>query len=54
MFKLAIFSDVHANLEALSVVVDRIKEESPDITVFLGDQDAFAFSPSLPIDDCFF
>jgi len=45
MFKLAIFSDVHANLEALSVVVDRIKEESPDITVFLGDVVGYGPNP---------
>lgn len=37
MINLAIFSDVHSNLEALSVVVDYIKDISPDIIIFLGD-----------------
>ncbi len=37
MINLAIFSDVHSNLEALNVVVDYIKDISPDIIIFLGD-----------------
>ena len=35
--KIAVFSDVHGNLQALKTVLAQIKEEEPDLTVFLGD-----------------
>ncbi|MBY8999701.1 MAG: metallophosphoesterase family protein [Candidatus Heimdallarchaeota archaeon] len=45
MITLAIFSDVHANLEALNVVNDRIKDLSPDITIYLGDTIGYGPNP---------
>ena len=35
--KIAVFSDVHGNLQALETSLGRIRAESPDLTVFLGD-----------------
>ncbi|MBP3352972.1 MAG: metallophosphoesterase family protein [Lachnospiraceae bacterium] len=35
--KIAVFSDVHGNLKALKAVLEQIKEENVDLTVFLGD-----------------
>ncbi|MDE6599221.1 MAG: metallophosphoesterase, partial [Oscillospiraceae bacterium] len=35
--KIAVFSDVHGNLKALKAVFEKIKEQSADLTVFLGD-----------------
>lgn len=35
--RVAIFSDVHGNLTALEAVLDDIKQQSPDITLFAGD-----------------
>lgn len=35
--KIAVFSDIHGNLKALREVLARIREHSPDLTVFLGD-----------------
>ena len=35
--KIAVFSDIHGNLRALNDVLTRIGEQSPDLTVFLGD-----------------
>ncbi len=37
MLNIAIFSDIHANLEALTTVVDYINDLSPDIIICLGD-----------------
>jgi len=45
MINLAIFSDVHSNLEALNVVVDYIKDISPDIIIFLGDVVGYGPNP---------
>lgn len=45
MITLAIFSDVHANLEALNVVSDQIKDLSPDITIYLGDTVGYGPNP---------
>jgi len=50
MLKLIIFSDVHSNLEALSVVADRIKDESADIVIFLGDVVGYGPNPRECID----
>ena len=35
--KIAVFSDIHGNLKALKEVLGQIKENAPDLTVFLGD-----------------
>lgn len=35
--KIAVFSDVHGNLNALKTVLGQIREKGPDLTVFLGD-----------------
>lgn len=35
--KIAVFSDVHGNLKALQAVLDQIKGENAELTVFLGD-----------------
>ena len=35
--KIAVFSDVHGNLNALKEVLEQIKEQNADLTVFLGD-----------------
>ena len=35
--KIAVFSDVHGNLDALKTVLEQIKEKNADKTVFLGD-----------------
>ena len=35
--KIAVFSDVHGNLQALRTVLARIREQQADLTVFLGD-----------------
>ena len=35
--KIAVFSDIHGNLKALREVLARIREHSPELTVFLGD-----------------
>ncbi len=50
MTTLAIFSDVHANIEALTVVVDYIKDQSPDLIVFLGDVVGYGPDPKGCID----
>lgn len=35
--KTAVFTDIHGNLKALKTVLERIKEDNADMTVFLGD-----------------
>ena len=35
--KIAVFSDIHGNPEALKAVLGQIKAQKPDLTVFLGD-----------------
>ncbi|MAT99408.1 MAG: hypothetical protein CL608_19890 [Anaerolineaceae bacterium] len=35
--RVAIFSDVHGNLTALEAVLDDIKQQNPDLTLFAGD-----------------
>ena len=35
--KIVVFSDVHGNLNALKEVLEQIKEQNADLTVFLGD-----------------
>ena len=35
--KIAVFSDIHGNLDALKAVLKQIKEKNVDLTVFLGD-----------------
>jgi Icc-related predicted phosphoesterase len=35
--RVAIFSDVHGNLTALEAVLNDIKQQSPDLTMFAGD-----------------
>jgi predicted phosphodiesterase len=45
MITLAIFSDVHSNLEALNIVTDHIKDSSPDIIIYLGDTVGYGPNP---------
>ncbi len=35
--KIAVFSDIHGNLKALRAVLERIKAQNAELTVFLGD-----------------
>ncbi|MBO7394692.1 MAG: metallophosphoesterase [Ruminococcus sp.] len=35
--KIAVFSDIHGNLTALKAVLEQIKAQNADLTVFLGD-----------------
>ena len=35
--KIAVFSDIHGNLEALKKVLGQIREKNADLTVFQGD-----------------
>nr|MBP3598118.1 metallophosphoesterase [Eubacterium sp.] len=35
--KIAVFSDIHGNHEALKVALEQIKEKNVELTVFLGD-----------------
>lgn len=35
--KIAVFSDIHGNLKALRAVLEQIKAQNADLTVFLGD-----------------
>lgn len=50
MISLAIISDVHANLEALTTVMDKVKDFSPDVIVFLGDVVGYGPNPKEAID----
>lgn len=45
MITLAIFSDVHSNLEALEVVKDHIQDLSPDLIIYLGDTVGYGPDP---------
>jgi len=44
--RIGIFSDVHANIEALSAVVETLQRESPDVLVCLGDVVGYGASPN--------
>jgi predicted phosphodiesterase len=44
--RLGIFSDVHANIEALSAVIDALNRESPDVLYCLGDVVGYGASPN--------
>lgn len=46
MMRVAIFSDVHGNLTALEAVLDHIKKNSPDLTLFAGDLCVFGARPA--------
>ena len=35
--RIAVFSDVHGNLKALKAVLEQIKDQNADLTIFLGD-----------------
>lgn len=35
--RIAVFSDIHGNLQALKSVLEQIREKTPDKIVFLGD-----------------
>lgn len=37
MYKVAVFSDIHGNYEALDVIINDIKENNYDEVIFLGD-----------------
>ena len=44
--RIGIFSDVHANIEALSAVVEALRRESPDVMYCLGDVVGYGASPN--------
>jgi predicted phosphodiesterase len=44
--RLGIFSDVHANIEALSAVMEALKGEKPDVLYCLGDVVGYGASPN--------
>ena len=44
--QIGIFSDVHANVEALSAVVEALTHESPDVMFCLGDVGGYGASPN--------
>lgn len=44
--RIGIFSDVHANLEALSAVVETLHREGPDVLYCLGDVVGYGASPN--------
>jgi len=48
--RIAIFSDIHANLEALSAVLDHAREQEADKHVCLGDVVGYGASPNECID----
>ncbi len=48
--KLALISDVHANLEALQAVLDVLAQESPDLILHLGDLVGYNANPRECID----
>ncbi|MBI4686608.1 MAG: metallophosphoesterase family protein [Nitrospirae bacterium] len=48
--RIAIISDVHANLEALQSVLEEIKKEMPDEIWFLGDAVGYGPNPNECID----
>jgi predicted phosphodiesterase len=44
--RIGIFSDTHSNLEALTAVMEKFKEEKPDRLVCLGDTVGYGASPN--------
>jgi len=44
--RVGIFSDVHANIEALSAVMEALKAEKPDVLYCLGDVVGYGASPN--------
>ena len=51
MYRIAVFSDVHANLPALEAVLAAIEEEKPDTVLCLGDLVDFAPWPNEVIQE---
>ena len=43
--KIAVISDIHANADALTTVVEDLKMKSVDITIFLGDIITYGWQP---------
>lgn len=50
MPRIALISDVHANMEALTRVIDTLEKESPDLWLCLGDLVGYGPSPNEVID----
>jgi predicted phosphodiesterase len=48
--KIAVYSDVHGNLEALTSVLKDMKREEPDKTYFLGDLVGYGPNPNECVD----
>lgn len=44
--RIAVFSDVHSNLEALTAVLHEIRREAPDRVLFLGDAVGYGPDPN--------
>jgi diadenosine tetraphosphatase ApaH/serine/threonine PP2A family protein phosphatase len=44
--RIGIFSDVHANIEALSSVIEALKRESVDVYISIGDTVGYGASPN--------
>jgi len=51
--RIAVFSDVHSNLEALTAVLDEIRRETPDRILFLGDAVGYGPDPNGCIERIF-
>ncbi len=51
--RIAIFSDVHSNLEALTAVLDAIRREAPDRILFLGDAVGYGPDPNACVERIF-
>lgn len=50
MYKIAVFSDIHGNLEALEAIIKDIKKDIYDEVIFLGDAIGIGPNPSECID----
>jgi len=48
--KIAIFSDVHGNFEALEAVISAFSQDSPDLIVCLGDLVGYGPDPNACIE----
>ncbi|NOY53261.1 MAG: metallophosphoesterase family protein [Deltaproteobacteria bacterium] len=51
--RVAVFSDVHSNLEALTVVLDAIRREAPDRILFAGDAVGYGPDPNACVERIF-
>ncbi len=50
---IAVFSDVHSNLEALTAVLNEIRKQAPDRVLFLGDAVGYGPDPNVCVERIF-